>query len=57
MTNSEINQSEAIKAMESGKLTSYESDFVESIRNYSKKDLKNLSTKQYDLLRKCADKA
>lgn len=57
MTNSEINLSEAIKAMKQGNLSAYEMDFIKDIRDYSKKELKGLSSKQYDLLRKCAAKA
>jgi hypothetical protein len=50
MTNGEINLDIAIKALEAGKLNSFESSFVESIKDYDKYDLKNLSRKQYDVL-------
>ena len=56
MTNSESKLQSAINALEAGKLSSYEASFIESIRNYSKKSLGNLTSKQYDLLRKCAEK-
>ena len=57
MTNAEINQAEAIKALEQGKLSDWEKGFVESIRNHSKKQLKALTSKQYDTLRTLAAKA
>lgn len=50
MTNGEINLEIAVKALEAGKLNSFETTFVESIRDYDKHDLKNLSRKQYDVL-------
>jgi len=56
MTNVEINQKEAIKNLESGKLTAFEIEFVNSIKDLSKKELNRLSSKQYLLLRKIADK-
>jgi len=56
MTNGETNLKNAIEAMQSGKLTSYEVEFVKKIENYSKKEIAKLSSKQYDLLRKCAGK-
>lgn len=57
MTNAQSMQQSAIEAMEQGKLTSWEVSFVESIKNYTKKDLRDLSRKQYDVLRKIAAKA
>lgn len=57
MTNAEIKQHCAIVALEQGKLTNWEKNFVESIRNYSKKQLRSLSSKQYDALTKIAEKA
>jgi hypothetical protein len=56
MTNGEIKLENAINALEGKKLSSYEADFIESIRNYSKKEIAKLSSKQYDLLCKCANK-
>jgi len=56
MTNVEINQAEAIKKLESGELNEFEAKFVISIKDMSNKELRSLSSKQYDLLRKIADK-
>jgi len=50
MTNAEINLKVAIKALEAGKLNSFETQFVESIKDYDKHDLKKLSSKQYDVM-------
>jgi len=50
MTNAEINLEVAIKALEAGKLNSFETQFVESIKDYDKHDLKKLSRKQYDVM-------
>lgn len=50
MTNGEINLEVAVKALEAGKLNSFEAQFVESIKDYDKHDLKKLSRKQYDVL-------
>jgi hypothetical protein len=55
MTNVEILQKEAVERLEKNELNSYENDFVEKIRNYSKKDLKGLTSNQYWLLRKIAE--
>lgn len=57
MTNAQSMQQSAIEAMEQGKLSTWEVSFVESIKNYTKKDLRDLSSKQYDALRKIAAKA
>ena len=56
MTNAQIKQQNAIEAQEKGLLTSYESTFVDSIKEMSKKDLNNLTSKQYNLLTQIADK-
>lgn len=56
MTNVEINQKEAIKNFEAGKLNAFEIEFVNSIKDMSKKELNKLSSKQYLLLRKIANK-
>ena len=50
MTNGEINLEIAIKALEAGKLNAFEAEFVESIKDYDKYDLKKLSKKQYSVL-------
>jgi hypothetical protein len=50
MTNCEINLSVAIKALDAGKLNYFESNFVKSIKDYDKYDLKKLTRKQYDVL-------
>ena len=56
MTNVQTNLEYAIKALEAGRLTSAEADFIESIRDYSKKDLGNLSSKDFKELRRISDK-
>ena len=50
MTNGEINLNIAIKALNAGKLDEFETQFVESIKDYDKYDLKKLSKRQYDVL-------
>lgn len=55
MTNVESYQKEAVERLEKGELNSYESDFVEKIRDYSKKELKSLTSKQFFFLRKIAE--
>lgn len=55
MTNVESYQKEAVERLEKNELNSYENDFIEKIRNYSKKDLKSLTSNQYWLLRKIAE--
>ena len=56
MTNAEILLANAKKALEEKLLNSYEEEFIEKISDYSKKELSKLSSKQYELLRKCASK-
>ena len=56
MTNSEINLNCALKALKEGRLTAYEAEFVNSIKDYTKKELRNLSSKQYKLLREISNK-
>lgn len=56
MTNAQITLANAIKALEAGKLNSSESSFIEEIRGYSKKELANLTKKQYEWLRIIAAK-
>lgn len=50
MTNAEINLEVAVKALNENKLTGAAKNFVESIKDYDKYDLKNLSPKQYKFL-------
>lgn len=57
MTFSQSLQADAVKAKEQGNLSAYEKGFVEDIANYDKKQLGRLTSKQYDLLKKCATKA
>lgn len=56
MTNVESYLSRAQEALEAGLLTSYEASFIEYIQDYDKKQLKSLSSKQFDLLRSIANK-
>ena len=56
MTNAENNLKHAIEALNNNKLNAYEAAFINSIKEYSKKELKNISSKQYHLLVQCADK-
>ena len=55
MTNVECYQKEAVERLVKGELNSYESDFVEKIRDYSKKELKKLTSNQFIFLRKIAE--
>lgn len=55
MTNSQINLDIAVKALEAGKLTGTAKSFIEDIQDYSKKQLNNLTSKQYKFLRDIAD--
>ena len=55
MTNVECYQKEAVARLVKGELNSYESDFVEKIRDYSKKELKKLTSNQFIFLRKIAE--
>ena len=52
MTNAQILQQSAIQNYDS--LNSYQQNFVDSIRYYTKKELRNLTSKQYSLLKECA---
>ena len=56
MTNVESYLETAVEALEAGKLNSYEAEFIESIKDYSKKQLKSLSSKQFILIRDIARK-
>lgn len=55
MTNVECYQKEAVKKLEKGILDSYQVDFVEKIKNYTKKELNSLTSKQFLFLRKIAE--
>jgi len=50
MTNAEINLEVAVKALEEGKLKSSAANFIESIKDYDKNDLRKLTRKQYSFL-------
>lgn len=51
MTNAEIHLEVAVKALNDGKLTGSAKSFIENIKDYNKKDLKNLTSNQYKFLR------
>jgi hypothetical protein len=55
MTNAEINLEAAIAKRDAGKLNDFESDFVSQFEGWSRKQLRNLSYKQFCLLRKIAE--
>jgi hypothetical protein len=50
MTNAEINLEVAVKALTDGKLKGSAKQFIESIKDYDKYDLRKLSKKQYQFL-------
>lgn len=50
MTNAEINLEVAVKALNDGKLIGSAQSFIESIKDYDKKDLRRLTKKQYQFL-------
>lgn len=54
MTNVEILHQEAIKALDAGKLNDKQKSFVESIRNFDKKQLKKLNSSQFKWLKDIA---
>ncbi|QEC44640.1 hypothetical protein [Pseudobacter ginsenosidimutans] len=54
MTNVEILQQEAIKALEAGALNDKQKSFIESIRNFDKKQLKKLNSSQFKWLKDIA---
>ena len=56
MTNVEICLSEAIKNKKAGKLTAWEENFVSNFEGWSKKQLRELTYKQYITLRKISEK-
>ena len=51
MTNVEIMQQRAKKMLEEGKIRGRSVDFISTIIDYNKKQLKGLSSKQYKWLR------
>lgn len=51
MTNVEIMQQQAKKLLEEGKIRRRSVDFISTIIDYNKKQLKGLSSKQYKWLR------
>lgn len=55
MTNVERDLQTAVSLLESGQLNDYASSFVHKIRNYDKKDLKKLTSKQFLFLRDIAN--
>lgn len=56
MTNVKEYLNSAIKNLESGKLSSIEKVFIESIKNYSEKELRMLNSNQFDLLKDISNK-
>ncbi|WP_127125213.1 hypothetical protein [Pseudoflavitalea rhizosphaerae] len=54
MTNVELLQQEAIKALEAGTLNDKQKAFIESIRNFDKKQLKKLNSSQFKWLKDIA---
>ena len=52
MTNAESYLEKAVEKLNQGDLNSYETEFIEKIQDYTKKDLNKLSKKQFMLLRK-----
>ena len=54
MTNAELYLQEAVEKLDRGVLGSWESDFVSQFRYYTKKDLRNLTSKQFLRLREIA---
>ena len=57
MTTNQSKLESAIWAMEDGKLNAFETQFIESIKCYTKQQLSKLSSKQYDVLVKCSLKS
>jgi hypothetical protein len=50
MTNVEMNLEVAVKALKEGKLKGSAVSFIEDIKDFDKKQLKKLSSKQYHFL-------
>jgi hypothetical protein len=55
MTNAQSYLETATQALEEGKLSGSAKSFIESIRDYSKKQLNNLTSKQFNFLRDVAN--
>lgn len=55
MTNAEIILSEVIEKRDNGELNDWEYGFVSQFEDYTKKDLRSLSSKQYMKLRQIAN--
>jgi hypothetical protein len=56
MTNAEIILENAVKNLKEGKLNGWEANFVEQVKGFDKKQLKNLTSKQYKTLREISNK-
>jgi len=56
MTNAEIILQDALKNRDDGKLNPWEEDFVSQFKNWDKKKLKSLTSKQYWKLRGISEK-
>ena len=54
MTNAQIDLKSAIRNLENGKLDTLFTQFIESIRDYDKKDLRSLTSREYKMLVKAA---
>lgn len=55
MTKVESYHAEALKLLSKSKLNEFAKNFVRSIRNYEKKDLKQLTSNQYNYLRQISE--
>ena len=55
MTNAESYLQAAIEKMNNNELTSTQENFVASIENYSKKELRGLTSTQFKMLREIAN--
>lgn len=54
MTNVELLRQEAVKALDAGTLNDKQKAFIESIRNFDKKQLKKLNSSQFKWLKDIA---
>jgi hypothetical protein len=55
MTNAESYLKDAVRKLNDNELNAYEASFIDDIKDYTKKDLRKLSYKQFCLLRKIAE--
>lgn len=55
MTNAQSYLQTAVQALEAGKLTGSAKSFISDIQNYTKKQLNNLTSKQFKFLRDVAE--